>query len=88
VLGSSVKGIVLLLSKDLLKPVLIATCIALPIGYWATDKWLQNFAYKTSFSWWIFVIAAITTFGIAFLTVCFKAVKAAMANPVESLRSE
>jgi putative ABC transport system permease protein len=88
VLGSSVKGIVLLLSKDLLKPVLIATCIALPIGYWATDKWLQNFAYKTSLSWWVFVIAAITTFGIAFITVCFKAVKAAMANPVESLRSE
>lgn len=88
VLGSSVKGIVLLLSKDLLKPVLIATCIALPIGYWATNKWLQNFAYKTSLSWWVFVIAAITTFGIAFITVCFKAVKAAMANPVESLRSE
>jgi putative ABC transport system permease protein len=88
VLGSSVKGIVLLLSKDLLKPVLIATCIALPIGYWATDKWLQNFAYKTSLSWWVFLIAAITTFGIAFITVCFKAVKAAMANPVESLRSE
>ena len=88
VLGSSVKGIVLLLSKDLLKPVLIATCIALPIGYWATDKWLQNFAYKTSLSWWVFLIAALTTFGIAFITVCFKAIKAAIANPVKSLRTE
>jgi putative ABC transport system permease protein len=88
VLGSSVKSIVLLLSKDLLKPVLIATCIALPIGYWATEKWLQNFAYKTSLSWWVFVVAAITTFGIAFITVCFKAIKAAMANPVKSLRTE
>ena len=88
VLGSSVKGIVLLLSKDLLKPVLIATCIALPVGYWASAKWLQNFAYKTSLSWWVFLIAALTTFGIAFSTVCFKAIKAAMANPVESLRSE
>ena len=88
VLGSSVKGIVLLLSKDLLKPVLIATCIALPVGWWASEKWLQNFAYKTSLSWWVFLVAAITTFGIAFITVCFKAVKAAMANPVKSLRSE
>lgn len=88
VLGSSVKGIVLLLSKDLLKPVLIATCIALPIGYWASEKWLQNFAYKTSLSWWVFLVAAITTFAIAFVTVCLKAIKAAMANPVKSLRTE
>jgi len=88
VLGSSVKDIVVLLSKDLLKPVLIATCIALPVGYWAMDKWLQNFAYKTSLSWWIFVLAALLTFGIAFVTVSIKAVKAAMANPVESLRTE
>jgi putative ABC transport system permease protein len=88
VLGSSVKGIVLLLSKDLLKPVLIATCIALPVGYWASEKWLQNFAYQTSLSWWVFLAAAVTTFGIAFITVCIKAIKAAMANPVKSLRTE
>ena len=88
VLGSSVKGIVLLLSGDLLKPVLIATCIALPAGYWAMDKWLQNFAYKTSLSWWVFVLAALITFGIAFITVSIKAIKAAIANPVQSLRSE
>ena len=88
VLGSSVKGIVLLLSKDLLKPVLIATCIALPAGYWVMSKWLQNFAYKTTLSWWVFVMAAFITVFIALITVCFKAVKAAMANPVESLRTE
>ncbi|HXR84421.1 MAG TPA: ABC transporter permease [Hanamia sp.] len=88
VLGSSVKEIVVLLSTDLLKPVIIATCIALPIGYWASEKWLQNFAYKTSLSWWVFLVAAITTFAIAFVTVCLKAIKAAIANPVESLRSE
>ncbi|MDQ6762794.1 MAG: ABC transporter permease [Bacteroidota bacterium] len=88
VLGSSVQGIVILLSKDLLKPVLVAMCIALPLGYYAMDKWLQNFAYKTSLSWWIFVVAALITFGIAFLTVSFKAVRAAMANPVKSLRTE
>jgi putative ABC transport system permease protein len=88
VLGSSVKDIIVLLSKELLKPVLIATCIALPVGYWAMEKWLQNFAYKTSLSWWIFVLAALLTFGIAFITVSIKAIKAATANPVESLRTE
>ncbi|HEY4877416.1 MAG TPA: FtsX-like permease family protein, partial [Puia sp.] len=81
VLGSSVRGIVVLLSKGLLKPVLIATCIALPAGYWAADKWLQNFAYKTTVSWWIFVFAAL-------ITVSFQSIRAALANPVKSLRTE
>jgi putative ABC transport system permease protein len=88
VLGSSVKGIVVLLSKDLLKPVLIATCIALPAGYWIMNKWLQNFAYKTTLNWWIFVLATLITFGIALITVGIKAIKAAIANPVKSLRTE
>ncbi len=88
VLGSSVQGIVVLLSKDLLKPVLIATCITLPVGYWAMNKWLQNFAYKTTVSWWIFVLAALITFSIALITVSIKAIRAAMANPVKSLRTE
>lgn len=88
VLGSSVQGIVVLLSKDLLKPVLIATCIALPVSYYAMNKWLQNFAYKTPLSWWIFVLAAFITFSIALLTVSIKAIKAAIANPVKSLRTE
>jgi putative ABC transport system permease protein len=88
VLGSSVQSIVVLLSKDLLKPVLIATCIALPAGYLAMNKWLQNFAYKTDLSWWIFILAALVTFGVALITVSIKAIKAAIANPVESLRTE
>ena len=88
VLGSSVQNIVVLLSKDLLKPVLIATCIAIPVGYYAMSKWLQNFAYKTTLSWWIFVLAALITFAIALITVSIKAIKAAIANPVKSLRTE
>jgi putative ABC transport system permease protein len=88
VLGSSVQNIIVLLSKDLLKPVLIASCIALPVGYWAMNKWLQHFAYKTAISWWIFVLAALITFGIALVTVSIKAIKAATVNPVEALRTE
>ena len=88
VLGSSVQDIVMLLTRDLLKPVLIATCIALPVGYWAMNKWLQNFAYKTNVSGWIFVSAALITFGIALITVSIKAVRAAIENPVKSLRIE
>ncbi len=88
VLGSSAKGIVVLLTRDLLKPVFIATCISLPIGYWVLDKWLQNFAYKTALSWWVFLLAAGITFAIAIITVSLRAVKAALANPVSSLRTE
>jgi putative ABC transport system permease protein len=88
VLGSSIQNIVMLLSKDLLKPVLIATLIAIPVGYYAMNNWLQNFAYRTPLNWWIFVLAAAITFGIALITVSFKAIKAAVANPAESLRTE
>ncbi|MFB9844314.1 ABC transporter permease [Mucilaginibacter ginsenosidivorans] len=88
VLGSSVLNILLLLSKDLLKPVMIATWIAIPVGYYAMHSWLQNFAYRTPLSWWIFVLAAAITFAIALITVSFKSLKAALANPVQSLRSE
>jgi len=88
VLGSSVQNILLLLSKDLLKPVLLATIIAMPIGYYCMNKWLQNFAYRTTLHWWIFVLAAVLTFLIALFTISFKSLKAALANPVKSLRSE
>ena len=88
VLGSSTENIVILLSKDLLKPVLIATLIAVPVGYYAMNNWLQNFAYRTPLHWWFFVLAAIITFGIALFTVSFKATQAALANPAESLRTE
>lgn len=88
VLGSSTENIVLLLSKDLLKPVLIATLIAIPVGFYAMNSWLQNFAYRTPLHWWVFLVAAAITFSIALFTVGLKAVKAAIANPVKSLRTE
>lgn len=88
VLGSSTGNIVILLSKDLLKPVLIATCIAIPAGYVAMNNWLDNFAYRTPMHWWIFILAAFITILIALFTVSFKAVKAGLANPTDSLRSE
>jgi putative ABC transport system permease protein len=88
VLGSSVQNIIVLLSKDLLKPVLLGTLIAVPVGYYAMFKWLQSFAYKVSLQWWMFVAAAGIAVLIALVTVSLQAVKAALANPVKSLRSE
>ncbi|MEX6686526.1 ABC transporter permease [Danxiaibacter flavus] len=88
VLGSSVENIVLLLSKDLLKPVLLGTLIAVPLGYFVMQKWLQSFAYKVDIHWWMFAIAAMIAVMIALFTVSVQAVKAALANPVKSLRTE
>jgi putative ABC transport system permease protein len=88
VLGSSVQNIVLLLSKDLLKPVLVGTLIAIPIGYYVMNKWLQGFAYRVDFHWWMFAISIAAAVLIALLTVGFQALKAAIANPVKSLRTE
>ena len=88
VLGSSTQNIVLLLSKDLLKPVLLATLIAMPVAYTVMNNWLQNFAYRTPMAWWVFVLAAGITVAIALITVSTKAIKAALANPTKSLRSE
>jgi putative ABC transport system permease protein len=87
VLGSSVGNIVVLLSKDLLRPVLIGTLIAIPIGYWAMDSWLRNFAYRVHLQWWLFAMAAAVGLLIALLTVSAQALKAATANPVKALRS-
>jgi len=88
VLGSSVQNIVMLLSKELLKPVLLASCIAIPAGYFIMNNWLQNFSYRTPMSWWIFILAAVITITIALITISFKALTAALMNPVKSLRSE
>ncbi|HEU4574331.1 MAG TPA: ABC transporter permease [Chitinophagaceae bacterium] len=88
VLGSSVQNIVLLLSGDLLKPVLIGTLLAIPLGYYVMNQWLEGFAYRIHFHWWMFVIAAAIAIIIALLTVGVQAVKAALANPVKSLRTE
>jgi putative ABC transport system permease protein len=88
VLGATVTNIVNLLSKDFLRLVLVAIVIASPVAYFSMDKWLKDFAYRIPISWWIFVIAAVTATFIAVLTVSFQAIKAAVSNPVISLRSE
>ena len=88
VLGSSVQSIVVLLSKDLLKPVLLGTLIAVPAGYYIMNKWLQSFAYRTDIYWWMIAIAVMAAILIALVTVSVQAVKAALANPVKSLRTE
>jgi putative ABC transport system permease protein len=87
-LGASVASIVELLSKDFLKLVIIAIVIATPLAWWAIHKWLEGFAYRTDIPWWIFAIAGLLALLIALVTVSFQAVKAAVANPVKSLRSE
>jgi putative ABC transport system permease protein len=88
VLGASVASITGLLAKDFLKLVLIAIVIASPVAYWFMQKWLADFAYRIDVQWWMFVLAGAVAVAIAFLTVSFQSVRAALANPVESLRSE
>jgi putative ABC transport system permease protein len=88
VLGASVQNIVLLLASNFIKLVLIANIIAWPLAWWAMNKWLQDFAYRINIQWWVFVLAGGAAILIAFFTVSFQSVKAAVANPVKSLRSE
>ena len=88
VLGASVSGVVLLLSKDFLKLVIAAAIIAIPVSYYIISNWLQDFAYKTKISPAIFIIVGFTVFVIALATISFQAVKAAASNPVKSLRYE
>ncbi len=88
VLGASVAGIVKLISKDFLKLVIIAIVIATPIAWWAMNKWLQGFEYRINISWWVFILAGLTSVCIALLTISYQAIKAAIANPVKSLRTE
>jgi putative ABC transport system permease protein len=88
VLGSRVTSIVGLLSKDFTILVGIAALIAFPAAWWAMYKWLETFAYRTEISWWIFLVAGVVALAIALLTVSIQAVRAALANPIKSLRSE
>jgi predicted permease len=88
VLGATVSQIVLLLSREFMQLVLIAILIAVPLALWATNKWLQDFAYKAEIGWWLFALAALAAVLIALLTVSFQSLKAAVANPVKSLRTE
>lgn len=88
VLGASVNNVVTILSKDFLKLVGIALIIAIPAAYFAGNKWLQNYPYRITQSWWLFAGAALLVIMIALVTVSFQAIKAAVANPVKSLRTE
>jgi putative ABC transport system permease protein len=88
VLGASVGGIVSMLSKDFVKLVFVSILVASPIAWWAMHKWLEDFVYKIDISWWVFVVAGAVALLIALITVSFQAIKAAVANPVKSLRTE
>ena len=77
-----------MLSKDFLKLVFISILIGSPIAWWAMNKWLQDFAYKINIGWWVFALAGAVALLIALITVSFQAIKAAIANPVKSLRTE
>ena len=88
IVGASVAQIIFLLSSDFLKLVVLANLIAWPMTWYAMNKWLQNFAYRIEISWWVFVLSGGLALVIALLTVSTQAIRAALANPVESLRYE
>jgi putative ABC transport system permease protein len=88
VLGATGGNIVTMLSRDFLRLVMIAALLAFPVAWWMMHRWLQDFAYRVQISWWVFGISAGSALLVALLTVSFQAVKAAMANPVKTLRSE
>jgi putative ABC transport system permease protein len=88
VLGASVGSIVSLLSRDFLKLIALALVIASPIAWYFMQGWLQNFAYRIGIRWWIFVLAGVLALVIALATISFQAIRAALANPVKSLRTE
>ena len=88
VLGASVSAIVQLISKDFMKLVFVSVLIATPVAWWAVNKWLQNFAYRINIQWWVFLLAGFIALLIALVTISFQAIKAAVANPVKSIRTE
>ncbi|MEX2593448.1 MAG: FtsX-like permease family protein [Anditalea sp.] len=88
VLGASVSNIVALLSKDFMKMVLMASILALPLAYWVIQRWLENYAFHIDISWWLLLVPVCLLLLITLLTVSFQSIKAALMNPVESLRSE
>jgi putative ABC transport system permease protein len=88
ILGASLGDLTVLLGKDFIRLVLIAIIIALPLAWWVANKWLESFAYRTTISWWLFAIAALIVMVIALVTIGIQTIKAAIANPVKSLRTE
>jgi putative ABC transport system permease protein len=88
VLGASVSNIVLLLSRSFLKLILLSAIVAFPLAWWAMHTWLEDFAYRVNMGWWIFILAGASALLIALTTISFQAIKAALANPIKSLRTE
>ncbi|MCE7053120.1 ABC transporter permease [Algoriphagus sp. AGSA1] len=88
VLGASVGGVAAILSKDFVKLVLVALVIAVPVSWYLVDRWIQDFAYRIDIDWWVFLVAGLAAVLIALLTVSSQAIKAALMNPVDSLRNE
>jgi putative ABC transport system permease protein len=88
VLGASVQQIVTTLSTDFIRLIVLALTIASPLVYIAADKWMQNFPYRIQISWWLFAMAGALVMLIALFTISFQSIKAAIANPVKSLRTE
>jgi putative ABC transport system permease protein len=88
VLGSSVAGIVWLLSIDFVKLVLLAALLAFPVAWWLMNNWLQSFAYRIHIQWWVFALSTLLALVLAFITISFQSIRAALANPVKSLKSE
>lgn len=88
VLGASVADILLLLSKDFVKLIMIAIVLAVPVSWYIMNRWLQDFSYRTEMNWWIFPLCAVVSLGIAMITIVVQSIRAANANPVKSLRTE
>jgi putative ABC transport system permease protein len=88
VLGAGTGSILALLSRTFLFLVLVAMLISFPLSWWVMNKWLQNFAYRTNIKWWVFAIAGISSIAITLLTISVQTLKAALSNPIGSLRSE
>ncbi len=88
VLGAAVSRIIMLVSKEFIILIAIAFVVAVPVGYYAINKWLQDFAYRINIGWWMFALAGLLVIAVALLTISFQAIKAAIANPVKSLRTE
>ena len=87
-MGASVSNLVAILSTDFVKLVFIAFLIVVPIAWWAVYKWLEEFAYKTEMSWWVFALSGFSLLLLALLTLSIRTIKTAVANPVKSLRTE
>jgi putative ABC transport system permease protein len=88
VLGATINNLAIMLSRDYLKLILLAFIIAVPVGWYILNNWLTDFAYRTNISWWMFGGAGLLVLAVAMVTVSFQVIKAAIANPVKSLRAE